>query len=185
MRDPIKDSSTNTLVAIVFEHDEEAAARALRTLNALEKDYLIDLRDAVVVTRREDGKVILQQSVNLINTFAWQGAFWGALVGLLFTGPLGWVLVTGLSAGFGALLGSVSDYGIDDDFIRELSARMEPCCSALFVLIRSMTEDKVLHELEGLGGTVIRTSLSEDAERRLQSALQGQPLGEDALHASA
>jgi uncharacterized membrane protein len=181
----MNDTSSNTLVAIIFEHDEAAAARALRKLNALEKDYLIDLKDAVVVTRREDGKIKLKQSVNLTSTFAWHGAFWGALIGLLFTGPLGWVLVTGLSAGFGALLGAASDYGIDDDFIRELSARMEPCCSALFVLIRSMTEDKVLQELNGLGGTVIKTSLSEDAERRLQAALLGQPLGEDAPHAGA
>lgn len=161
----------STLVGIIFEHDEEGAANALRKLRSLRREYLIDLEDAVIATRREDGKIKLHQSLNLTSAFAWHGAFWGALVGLIFTGPIGWVLVTALGAGFGALIGSTSDYGIEDDFIRQLSERMEPCCSALFILVRSMTEDKVLPELHGLGGTVIKTSLSVDAERRLQEAL--------------
>lgn len=162
----------STLVAIVFKHDEDGAEKALRKLRNLESEYLIDLEDAVIVHRREDGKVKLTQSVDLTSAGAWSGAFWGSLIGLIFTGPLGWLVVGGLGAGFGALAGASSDYGIDDDFIKDLSKEVEPCCSALFILIRRMTEDKVFDELGKIGGTVIKTSLSKEAEERLQEALQ-------------
>ena len=162
----------NTLVSIIFKHDKDGAEKALKKLRSLENEYLIDLEDAVVVHRREDGKVKLTQSVNLTSAGAWNGAFWGALIGFLFTGPLGWLVVGGVGAGFGALVGYSTDYGIDDDFIKDLSKELEPCCSALFILIRKMTEDKVLEELQGVGGTIIKTSLSKDVEEKLQKALQ-------------
>jgi uncharacterized membrane protein len=162
----------STLVAIVFKHDEAGAENALNKLRGLESEYLIDLKDVVIVHRRKDGKIKLTQSINLVSTGAWEGAFWGSLIGLMFTGPLGWLVIGGLGAGFGALLGSASDYGIEDDFIEDLSKELEPCCSALFILIRQMTEDKVFEALEGVGGTIIQTSLSKDAEKRLQAALQ-------------
>ena len=164
----------STLVGVLF-HTNSGAADALHKLHKLEKEYLLDLEDAVVVTRREDGKVKLKQSVNLVSAGAWEGAFWGALIGMLFTGPLGFLLVSGLGAGFGALSGAMSDYGVDDEFVKKVSDGMKPCCSALFVLIRSMTEDKVLEELHGLGGEIVKTSLSHDAEERLAEALRGDP----------
>lgn len=162
----------STLVAIIFKHDEDGAEKALRKLRNLENEYLIDLEDAVIVHRREDGKVKLTQSVDLTSSGAWSGAFWGSLIGLIFTGPLGWLIIGGLGAGFGALAGSVSDYGINDDFIEDLSKEVEPCCSALFILVRRMTEDKVFEALGDTGGTIIKTSLPKDADARLQAALQ-------------
>lgn len=161
-----------TLVGIIFKHEEDGAEKALQKLRSLESEYLIDLEDAVIAHRREDGKVKLTQSVNLISAGAWHGAFWGLLIGFLFTGPLGWLVVGGIGAGFGALAGYSTDYGIEDNFIKDLSKELEPCCSALFILIRRMTEDKVLEELQGVGGTLIKTSLSKDAEEKLQVALQ-------------
>lgn len=161
----------NTLIAIVFKHDENGAEKALQKMRSMEKEYLLDLDDAVIVTRRKDGKVKLTQSVNLTATGAWEGAFWGLLIGFLFTGPMGLLLTAGIGAGFGALAGSLSDYGIDEDFIEDLSEKVEPCCSALFILVRQMTVDKVIDELEGLGGTIIKTSLSKDVEAKLQAAL--------------
>lgn len=161
----------NTLVAIIFKHDEVGAEKALDKLRNLESKYLIDLKDAVIAHRRKDGQIKLTQSINLVSTGAWEGAFWGSLIGLMFTGPLGWLVVGGLGAGFGALLGSAADYGIEEDFIEDLSKELEPCCSALFILIRQMTEDKVFEALEGVGGAILQTSLSKDAEKRLQAAL--------------
>ena len=169
--------SMNTLVAIIFKHEEFGAERALHKLRALQSEYLIDLEDAVIAHRREDGKIKLTQSVNLTSVGAWHGALWGSLIGLLFTGPLGWLIVGGIGAGFGALAGSTSDYGIDDDFMKYLSDELEPCCSALFILVRQMKEDKVLDELKGVGGTIIKTSLSKDIEEKLQKALQSEKQG--------
>lgn len=161
----------STLVAIVFKHDEMGAENALRKLRDMQSEYLLDLDDAVIVHRRKDGKIKLTQSVNLTEIGAWDGALWGLLIGFLFTGPLGMLLVSGVSAGFGALAGASTDYGIDDEFIKDLSKEIEPCCSALFVLIRQMTEDKVIEKLEGAGGTIIKTSLSHDLESKLQASL--------------
>jgi uncharacterized membrane protein len=84
-------------------------------------------------------------------------------------------LLTGaaVGAGAGALSGALVDYGIDDAFIRSLGATIQPGSSALFVLVRRVTADKVLPELSQFKGTVLRTSLSDEQEQRLRQALQG------------
>ena len=71
--------------------------------------------------------------------------------------------------------GSLSDYGINDRFIKDLSAKLRPNSSALFVLVRKSTPDKVLPEVSKYGGTVLHTSLSNDEEARLQAALGVRP----------
>jgi len=161
----------NTLIALTFKHDEEGAEEALLRLRGMEREYLMDLKDAVVVRRREDGKVKLNQSVNLIGLGAREGAFWGSLIGLLFTGPLGLLVGGGVGAGFGALMGSAGDYGIDDDFIKRLSQDMQPCCSALFLLVRDLSPERIVESMDGLGGELIQTSLSKDWASRLEEAL--------------
>lgn len=159
------------LVAIAFD-DMFGASNALVKLEQLQDNYLISLDDAVVALIREDGKVKLKQSFNLVKLGAIRGGFWGSLIGLIFTGPLGLLLIGGTSAAFGALIGSLSDYGINDDFIRSLGRELNPGSSALFILIRDMTEDKVLEKLEGIEGKVIQTSLSNDAEEKLREAIE-------------
>ena len=163
------------LVAIAFEKPDEAD-RVLTELARLQKEYLIDLEDAVVAVRQPDGKVQLKQSINLIGVGAasggLSGAFWGSLVGLLFLNPLAGFAVGGLvGAGSGALSGSLVDYGIDDIFIRSLAETLQPDTSALFVLVRKAQPEKVLAELSGFRGKVLRSSLSPDQEARLQAAI--------------
>jgi uncharacterized membrane protein len=102
------------------------------------------------------------------------GALWGGLVGLLFLNPLaGMVIGAGVGAGTGALAGRLSDYGIDDDFIRSLGGTIKPDTSALFLLVRKVTADKVLERLraEGIRGEVLKTSLSNEQEGALRKAL--------------
>jgi uncharacterized membrane protein len=163
------------MVAIAFEKPDEAD-RVLTELARLEKEYLIDLEDAVVAIRQPDGKVQLKQSINLIGVGAasggLSGAFWGSLVGLLFLNPLAGFAVGGLvGAGSGALSGSLVDYGIDDNFIRSLAETLQPNTSALFVLVRKAQPEKVLAELSGFRGKVLRSSLSPEQEARLQAAI--------------
>ena len=140
------------------------------------KEHLIDLEDAVVAIRSADGTVRIKQSVNLVGLGAAQGslsgALWGSLVGLLFLNPLlGFAAGAAVGAGSGALAGSLSDYGIDDDLIRSIGDTLQPNTSALFVLIRKVQPEKVLGELGGFKGRVIRSSLSPEQEGRLQAAL--------------
>ncbi len=165
------------LIVIGFDNPNEAD-RVLTELTRMQKEYLVDLEDAVIAIRAPDGKVRLKQSVDLIGTGAaggglW-GAMWGSLVGLLFLNPLlGLVAGGALGAGAGAISGSLSDYGIDDGFIRKLGETLQPNTSALFVLIRKAQPDKVLQEMSSFRGHVIRSSLAPEQEKRLQAALSG------------
>jgi len=164
------------LIVVAFP-GEDTADQVLNKLQALQKEHLIDLEDACVVVRDRNGKVHVKQAVNLVGLEAASGgvfgAMWGTLIGLLFLNPLAGLLTgAAFGAGAGALSGMLSDYGIDDDFIRSLGDTLEPGTSALFVLVRRATLDKVLPELRPFGGQVIRTSLSTEQEARLRRALE-------------
>jgi uncharacterized membrane protein len=163
------------LVAIAFDGPEEAD-KALTKLVQLEKEYLVDLEDAVVVIRGADDKIRLKQSVNLVGAGAASGVLWGGLwgmlVGFLFLNPLAGFAVGGAAgAAGGALSGSLSDYGINDKFIKSVAESLKPDSSALFVLIRKVQPEKVLAEVEQFHGRVLRTSLSPEQEARLSAAL--------------
>ena len=115
------------------------------------------------------GKIKLHQSVNLTASGALSGAFWGSLVGLLFLFPLGGAAI---GAAAGALSGALSDYGIDDQFMRALSEQMTPGSSAIFMLVRKVTTDKVAPELAKFGGKILYTSVSKEAEAKFQEMLE-------------
>ena len=137
-------------------------------LRKLQNEYLIDLEDAVVAVKDTAGKVKLHQAVNLTAAGAVSGGFWGSLIGLIFLNPL---LGLAVGAGAGAVSGALSDLGINDQFMKDLAATMTPGSSALFVLVRKATPDKVLEEIKGTGGKVLKTSLSHEDEQKLQAAL--------------
>lgn len=158
---------------LVIAFDDEASAFDLRAeLVKLQSEYLIKLEDAVVVTRPEADDIQLHQAMNLTAAGALGGTFWGTLVGLLFLNPL---LGAAVGAGSGALAGYLSDYGINDGFMREIGQKIPPGGSAVFLLVREMTADKVLDRIADFHkhGRVIQTSLSKDDEERLREALAG------------
>lgn len=159
----------STLVVVGYKDIHKAEEVRLQ-LWKLQRDYLLDLEDAVVVVKNDQGEVKLHQAVNLTSAGALSGGFWGSLIGLMFLNPL-LGLVVGASAG--AVSGALTDIGIDDNFMKELGATMTPGSSSLFVLLRNPTAapDKVLEELKGTGGTILKTSLSHEDEAKLQAAL--------------
>lgn len=163
------------LVVLGFD-GVNAADEVLTKLRALQKEHLIDLEDACVVIRDADGKVQIKQALNLTALGAASGMSTGILVGaiagLLIMNPLAGIAVGGLAgAGFGALSGSLSDYGINDDFIKELGGSISKNSSALFVLIKRSTADKVIPEIESFNPKVLKTSLSNEQEEQLKAAL--------------
>lgn len=165
------------LVVIGFDTVEEADAVLLK-LDQLQTEYLVDLEDAVVVVRDENGKVQLKQKFNLpaigASSGLLSGAIWGGLVGLLFLNPLAGMAVGGaVGAGTGALTGSMADYGINDKFIHSLSETIPANSSALFILLRKIQWDKMSTAFPGLKGRVLKTSLSDAQEQRLKEALEG------------
>lgn len=154
---------------VVIGFDNEFKADALRLeLVALQRESVIGLEDAVVAVKKPDGTVTLKQSYSLPTAGAVGGGFWGLLIGTLFLNPL---LGAVAGAAAGAAAGALADIGIDDDFMRELAAALEPGRSALFILVPTAMPDTLLEVLRGAGGTVLKTSLSHTDATRLQAAL--------------
>ena len=157
---------------VVIEFDNEVAAFDLRAeLAKLQQEYLIEMDDVVVVTKNEKGKVKLHQAHNLTAAGAVTGSFWGMLIGMIFLNPL---LGAAVGAGAGALSGKLHDIGISNDFMKELAANLTNETSALFVLVRKATGEKVLERLKqkGFKGKVLQTSLSVDVEEELRKVLE-------------
>lgn len=157
----------STLVTIVYD-DQYRAGEVLSTLQRLQNEFLIDLEDAAYVTKNDKGKIKLHQTQNLTAGGAIGGSFWGFLIGLLFFAPFAGAAI---GAGLGALSGKASDYGIDDKYMKSLSESLHDDSSAIFVLVKNAVPDKVIPEISKFGGKVIQTSLSKDAEQKLQAAL--------------
>jgi uncharacterized membrane protein len=160
----------SNLVVVVFE-EETTAFEFRAALAKMQKDYLIEMEDAVVVTKDKDGKVKLHQAVNLTAAGAIGGGFWGMLIGLIFLNPL---LGAAAGAGAGALSGKLTDIGISDQMMKDVAAAFQPGTSALFVLVRKATPDKVLEGLKPFAGKgkVFQTSLSKDDEATLRAVLE-------------
>jgi uncharacterized membrane protein len=157
----------STLVVVSYDNMYKAEEVRL-LLRKMQKDYLLDMEDAVVAVKDEAGKVKLHQAINLTAAGAVSGGFWGALIGMIFMMPL---LGAAVGASAGAASGALTDVGIDDKFMKDLAASMNAGSSVLFVLSRSFTPDKVLAELTGTGGKVLKTSLTHEDEAKLQAAL--------------
>ena len=154
------------LVAIAYPDlatAQDVASNAVRAQQA----HQIELDDMVVVERRPDGKVKLHQP-SMTGAGAATGALWGGLIGLIFFVPLFGMAV---GAATGAATGALSDYGVDDKFMKELGTKMPEGAAAVFVLVREATRDKVVPEISRYGGHVIQSSLSNEQEASLQDAL--------------
>jgi uncharacterized membrane protein len=156
------------LVAISFD-DEHTAFEMRAELAKLQKEYLIEMEDVVVVTKNDKGKIKLHQAVNLTAAGAVGGTFWGMLIGLIFFNPL---LGAAVGAGAGALSGTLRNIGISDEFMKKLGETFTNNTSAIFVLVRKVTTDKVLEALEGFKGEILKTSLTKDKEEELREVLE-------------
>jgi uncharacterized membrane protein len=163
------ENDMSNLVVVGF--DDESTAFAMRDeLVKMQKDYLLEMEDVVVVTKDQKNKVKLHQTLNLTASGAVGGSFWGMLIGFLFLNPLAGAAI---GAGAGALSGKLSDIGINDKFMKGLGETFTPGTSALFVLVRKSTPDKVLDRLKGFKGKVLQTSLTKDREEELRKVLEG------------
>jgi uncharacterized membrane protein len=158
-----------TLVAIGYP-DETTAAAAGDEAELLAKDLIIQ-PDAIAVVRRDvNGKFHTTTSHHpVLGGTSW-GMFWGFLFGLLFFVPF---LGMAVGAGLGALMGKVEKTGIDREFQQQVRDMLQPGTSALFLILERATPDKAVAALSRYGGTVLKTSLSEQAESELQEALHG------------
>ena len=156
-----------TLSVLKFE-EAGGAEQALELVKSLQKQQLVTLQDAAIVTWPEGAKKPkTKQLISLAGVGALNGAFWGMLFGLLFFVPL-----LGLAGGaaFGAMGGSMADVGIDDEFIKKTKEKITEGTSALFLLTSDATTDKVVEQMKKLDFEIISTSLSQEEEDQLKAA---------------
>ena len=148
----------------------DGAGVMLKKIEELQKQQLITLDDAATVSWPEGAKKPkTKQAANLAGIGALQGAFWGMLFGLIFFVPIFGLLV---GAATGAIAASFADYGISDDFIKEVQEKVTEGTSALFLLTEDATQDKVIAELKGLdlNFELIKSNLTEEQENNLKEA---------------
>jgi uncharacterized membrane protein len=144
----------------------EGAERASETLADLQKQELITVHDAAIVSwAAGKKKPKTRQLSGLAGAGALGGAFWGLLFGLLFFVPL---LGMAVGAAMGGLAGSMTDVGIDDDFISQVRQQVTPGTSALFIMTSDAVQDRVQKAFEGQNMELLATNLSSDEESRLR-----------------
>jgi uncharacterized membrane protein len=160
-----------TLVAIAYP-DPATAEQVRSELIQASKEHLVQIQDVVVVERRADGKIKLNQAIPTTGAGAAGGALWGGLIGLLFLAPL---VGMAIGAASGALAGKLTDAGVNDDFMKQLGANLPSGGAALIALAKAEAPDKLLERVGKYGGEVIQTSLSEEDEAHLRHAL-GEPV---------
>lgn len=154
---------------VAISYDSVATAREVaENVIQLQKAHEIELDDMVIVERKQDGKVKLHQPSAAAGG-AVGGALWGGLIGLIFFVPF---VGMAIGAASGAAAGALSDYGVDDNFMKQLGQNLEPGAGALILLVRKVSVDKVIPQIK-IPGKVIQTSLDNETEERLADALAG------------
>jgi len=136
-------------------------------LQILQRQHYIEIKDAAIVIRKPDGKVMIKQARRLVTEGTLGGMFWGALVStLVFDSVVG----MGAGAVTGAVVGKFSDFGISDYFIKKVGATIMPNQSALFTLVESMALDEVVETLARRRATLLLTNMTHEEELRLREA---------------
>ncbi|HSP36482.1 MAG TPA: DUF1269 domain-containing protein [Frankiaceae bacterium] len=157
------------LIAIGYP-DETTAAKAAAEADRLSDDLILQADAIASIVCDKEGKYHVTTSHHPIGAGASWGMFWGMLFGLLFFVP---VFGMAVGAGLGALMGKVEKTGIDKEFQRQVRDMLQPGTSALFLIIEKVTPDKATEALSQYGGTVLKSSLSKDAEAEIQKELHG------------
>lgn len=167
LRAALREKHTSNITVIVFDDEVKAKAVRLKLLK-LQREGFIELEDAVVVVKEQDGTARYHQMHKLTRKGGLAGSITGLIVGSIFFTPL-------IGVVFGAVAGTMSaslaDVGIDDQFMKDLSQKFEPGCSALFTLVRKADPERVREALLGSGGKVLVNSVSKEREAAIQAVL--------------
>jgi uncharacterized membrane protein len=157
------------LIAIGYD-DETTVFDAMDEVGRLSQDLIIQPDAVAAIVRNREGKIRVTTNHHAVAAGTTWGLFWGFLFGILFFVPFFGMAV---GAGLGALMGKVEKTGIDKEFQEQVRDMVKPGTSALFLVVEKVTPDKAVEAMSKFGGTVLKTSLSKDAEKELQEALHG------------
>ncbi len=169
LRATLREKYMSNLTVIIFD-DELIAEEARLKLLKLQREGFVELEDAVVVVKEQDGKARFHQMHRPARKGGIAGSITGLIVGSILLNPL-------IGAAFGAVTGALSaaltDIGVDDQFMKDLSQKFNPGCSALFTLVRRADPEKVGEAFLGFGGKVLVNSVSKEREAAIQAFLDG------------
>jgi uncharacterized membrane protein len=157
------------LIAIGYP-DETTALEAEEEAQRLADELIIQPDAIAAIIRSKSGKFKVVTNHHTVGSGATYGMLWGLLFGLLFFVP---VFGMAVGAGLGALLGKLEKAGVDGEFQRQVRDMLQPGTSALFLIVEKVTPDKAIEALGKYGGTVLKSSLSPEAEEQLQHELHG------------
>jgi uncharacterized membrane protein len=164
----MESNGESNIIVLAFDGRHTAKAM-LKDIQKMQEDGLLEIEDAVVTSSGTGGNVKIEQTHSDKGKFALRGSGIGLLAGLLVGGPIGG-LVGG--AAVGAIAGALKDYGIDDDFINEVSESLKPDSSALFLMVKNAKAEETLERLKPFKAKVLNTTLSEEQEQRLKEVLE-------------
>jgi uncharacterized membrane protein len=155
-------------LVVIGYGDERTAQAVMVKLHELERDLIVQLAGSAVVVKGSDGQLHVTTPTHATGTGAATGAIWGTIIGLLFFIPIGGMLIGGA---MGALFGKMNDLGVKDEFKQQVNDLLQPGSAAVVMLFQKATPDKTMAALQPFGGTVLKTSLTNEAEQHLQDAL--------------
>ena len=139
---------------------------------ALQGDFVVDLQGLAIVTVDAEGKSHVETPQKIVGMSAASGALWGMLIGLLFFVPFIGLALGGL---MGGLFGKLGKSGINEEFRSQVNSLLEPGKAAVVIMASKITEDKFADRMKPFGGSLLKTSLSEDDEKELAHELGDTP----------
>jgi uncharacterized membrane protein len=169
-------------LVVIGYPDEASAEQALAVLGTLQQELVVDLAGAAVVVADAQGKLKVSTPTHATGAGAASGALWGMLIGLLFFIPVAGLFLGGM---MGAMFGKMGDMGIKKEYIEQVRGLLTPGTAGLVVMYRKATPDKTVAALAPFGGTVLKSSLSAEAEEAINHALAGDAPAADAPAADA
>ncbi|MFB7588410.1 DUF1269 domain-containing protein [Streptomyces sp. NPDC056169] len=157
------------LIVIGYD-DPDVAEKAFGTVQELQRDYVVHLNGLAIVSVDADGRTHVDTTSRIVGVSAASGALWGAIFGILFLLP-GVGLLTG--AALGGLVGKLSKSGVDERFREQVRDLLKPGSAAVVIMASKITDDKFTAAMQPHGGTVLKTSLSDEDEKELAEQLAG------------
>lgn len=157
------------LIAIGYD-DMATAEQAMEEVQRLQSDLIIQADAVAAIVRDQEGKLKTVTNQHTVGAGATWGMFWGFLFGILFFVPF---FGMAFGAAMGGLMGKMAKGGIDKGFQDQVREMLKPGTSALFIVFEKMTTDKAIAALSKFGGTVLKTSMSDDTTAEIQKDLHG------------
>ena len=154
---------------IVIGYDQQSTAtQAYKEVLTLQQDFVVELTGLAIVRVDDEGKSHVETPQKIVGVSAASGALWGMLIGILFLVPF---FGFALGGAMGALMGKMGKSGIDEQFRSQVQALLKPGGAAVVIMASKITDDKFANAMKQFGGTLLKTSLSEDDEKELASEL--------------